>query len=279
MKQELIEQRKMALQYNEAVHDSWSSAYSPLQHLGVDWFVYSLFSLDQNSQTVGYQALCSNTEYLRIAMFQFEDNGKSFTEAIRQSPHNQYSYFLWPNAVQCPLIQTICDNFMVPKGITVYLRKDNFVQGWSFGSTGTSAVPRVITDQTVAPFLAFIRKFNTTQENNKLMKTIPFVNYPVQFDMSYSLYSPDLIRNFNNSISEEKSALHLSEREWQCLRGMSQGKPMKLIAYELGIGQRTVETHLNNIRKKTGTSSKLGLIDLFWRSRNKGEFLPWTQNF
>ncbi|KTD66705.1 LuxR family transcriptional regulator [Legionella steelei] len=54
---------------------------------------------------------------------------------------------------------------------------------------------------------------------------------------------------------------YFSKRESQCLHLTVRGKPAKQVAIELGISQRTVEEHLNNIKFKLGVFSKAELID------------------
>lgn len=55
----------------------------------------------------------------------------------------------------------------------------------------------------------------------------------------------------------------LTPRELQCLAPLSTGKTAKEIARILNIGPRTVETHINNIRLKTGCQNKSELVIWF----------------
>jgi DNA-binding CsgD family transcriptional regulator len=52
----------------------------------------------------------------------------------------------------------------------------------------------------------------------------------------------------------------LSNREWEVVKLLLQGKSNKLIAYPLGISDRTVEFHLKNIYAKFQVSSRIELI-------------------
>jgi len=52
----------------------------------------------------------------------------------------------------------------------------------------------------------------------------------------------------------------LSNREWEVLQLVLQGKSNKLIAFSLGISVRTVEFHLKNIYAKFQVSSRIELI-------------------
>jgi DNA-binding CsgD family transcriptional regulator len=55
---------------------------------------------------------------------------------------------------------------------------------------------------------------------------------------------------------------YLSKREIECLKLTIKGYTAKRIGQELTISYRTVEDYLNNIKMKTGTSSKAELIEL-----------------
>ncbi|MCS6906950.1 MAG: helix-turn-helix transcriptional regulator [Anaerolineales bacterium] len=52
----------------------------------------------------------------------------------------------------------------------------------------------------------------------------------------------------------------LTNREWEVLKLLLQGKANKRIAWELGISERTVEFHLKNIYAKFGVSSRIELV-------------------
>lgn len=52
----------------------------------------------------------------------------------------------------------------------------------------------------------------------------------------------------------------LSPRETEVLRGVLEGKPNKVIAFELGISARTVDVYRANVMTKTGAASFLQLV-------------------
>ena len=52
----------------------------------------------------------------------------------------------------------------------------------------------------------------------------------------------------------------LSEREREVLDGLVAGKPNKIIAYDLGISQRTVESHRAAIMERVGARSVPELV-------------------
>ena len=63
----------------------------------------------------------------------------------------------------------------------------------------------------------------------------------------------------------------LSDREWEVIRQLLQGKSNKIIALSLDISISTVEFHLNNIYAKLEVSSRLELILVLWKATGKVE--------
>lgn len=273
MNSDLLGQRKEALHYNQEKVCVWTSFCEPLKsYLDVDWVIRTLFYLDSQDQALGYKSISTNIDYATVYMFRFMDNGRSFTQAIKEAPFGAYSYFLWPSGDDCILIQAICQEFTIPRGLVVYKRDKECIEGWSFGSKNSRGIPNIITQESVSPFLDFIRHFDTEQSSNHLLTLPPFVSYPQPFDMSYRKPHGQ-IENFKACINSNKFRLNvgersisLSKREWECLSEMAQGKTYKGVANALSIGHRTVETYLNQIREKTGIPSKHKLIDYFLNS-------------
>ena len=62
--------------------------------------------------------------------------------------------------------------------------------------------------------------------------------------------------DFLNAISP----VEFSVRERECMRLLAKGYTHKMIAKELSISPRTVETYLNHVKKKTGANSKGDLV-------------------
>lgn len=72
--------------------------------------------------------------------------------------------------------------------------------------------------------------------------------------------SSELIRNFlmeksSAQISSDKEDYHLTNKEWQILKMMREGKHLKLIAQQTNTTYETVRTHIKRIYKKLGVMS------------------------
>lgn len=83
--------------------------------------------------------------------------------------------------------------------------------------------------------------------------------------------SPKAAARLMREISAPESPEKLTERETDVLRSLAQGKANKEIAVELGIGAKTVKSHVSNILSKLGVASRtqaalyaasIGLVDL-----------------
>ncbi len=61
----------------------------------------------------------------------------------------------------------------------------------------------------------------------------------------------------------------LSRREDEVLRFLIQGKPNKVIAHEMSLSTKTVETHRAHIMRKLGVNSLAGLV---WMALTSGEY-------
>jgi DNA-binding CsgD family transcriptional regulator len=65
--------------------------------------------------------------------------------------------------------------------------------------------------------------------------------------------------NLKRKITMEQSP-RLSDREWQVVKLLLQGKSNKMIASSLGVSKRTIEFHLKNIYAKFQVSTRLELV-------------------
>ena len=84
------------------------------------------------------------------------------------------------------------------------------------------------------------------------------ITIPGKFDVAPKLFYPN---EFNRSgFLNSLSPIEFTSRELDCIRLLTKGYTQKMIAKELTISPRTVETHLNHIKDKTATNSKDELV-------------------
>jgi two-component system, NarL family, response regulator LiaR len=60
----------------------------------------------------------------------------------------------------------------------------------------------------------------------------------------------------NGAVSEQAAGPHLTPRELEVLAQLARGRANKAIAFELGVSERTVKTHVSNILAKLGFTDR-----------------------
>lgn len=93
-------------------------------------------------------------------------------------------------------------------------------------------------------------------ENNEIVGAKFF------FTLPYVIENKDQDNNMKVIFESKSGFFNLSKREIQCITFMQSGKTMKEIALHLGVSPRTVEHHINNIKKKTNLKYKSQLMSL-----------------
>jgi DNA-binding CsgD family transcriptional regulator len=264
-----IAQEKETLQYNRQSHDSMVDLCKPLKDcFNIDWFVRSTLLLNSNDECISVQTLVTDHKYLEIVLFNPDNNEIHFTQAIKATPVNSHSYFLFQNGEGCPFRKMLCQGLSIAKGLVIYERYENRIESCGFASSALGQIPYAITEDSIKNFIAFKQYF----EEKKLLKAMspPFVEYNAPFDMSYRGCEVSTLEKFKSSIESKSFTLNfkgqsffLSKREWECLSQLARGKTYKEIANFFAISSRTVETHLNNIKDKTGFSYRSDLIAIF----------------
>lgn len=71
----------------------------------------------------------------------------------------------------------------------------------------------------------------------------------------------------NKNVIINGNIVRITEKEKLCLECMSQGYSIKTIAKKLLLSPRTVETHMNHIKQKTGLCFKHDLLNIFEQLR------------
>ena len=66
--------------------------------------------------------------------------------------------------------------------------------------------------------------------------------------------------------------IKLSNREAECMQQLMYGRPIKVIARNLSLSPRTVESYLNTVKMKLNTSS---LLELVCKIDNKDQIISW----
>ena len=84
--------------------------------------------------------------------------------------------------------------------------------------------------------------------------------------------SPQKSRANQFMLISHQHSIRLSAREAECVQHLMYGKPIKVIARDLRLSPRTVESYLNTVKMKLNTKS---LLELVCKIDNKDMVLSW----
>ena len=80
----------------------------------------------------------------------------------------------------------------------------------------------------------------------------------------------DIYHSFRNKqnyfVDIDGQIIRLTARQAECLTHLSMGKMIKQISNTLNCSSRTIEDHINLLKRKLGVYSTAELIDCFWRN-------------
>ena len=75
-----------------------------------------------------------------------------------------------------------------------------------------------------------------------------------------------IVTQNNYYLTIGNQTIRLTARQAECLTHLSMGKTIKQIASMLSCSSRTIEDHINLLKRKLGVYSTAELIDFFWRN-------------
>ena len=188
---------------------------------------------------------------------------------------HRFTYTLWPKTPTDHPSMQLHFNAGYWNGMDVFYKGEDYLELWWFSRQLNSDN---YTDEegfycrnteTLTKFILYFKKYSAQLlgEFNKK----DFAVFEKGFDFSTAEFIPEeynRISHFlqelsNKALTINGSVVKFSPREIECLKYLGLGKTAKETAKTLVISPRTVETHLKNIKLKTGYSSKSDLIKLF----------------
>ncbi|GEM_PF-621338 len=245
-------------------------------HLKISHFCYIRSFLD------GTHLLLSNdSQWIETFYLNFYDDG-----AFHNIPANYQSGFVLWSTVHNQVTFNACrENFNIAHGITIIENKKDYCEFYCFGTTKDNpgiANFYLSNLDLLSRFNAFFKEQANLLIEKAYADRVILPHCHSVSEETVSLEDPNAInlrRAFLNAISCRRyyldgiySDVYVTARELDCLNLITLGKSTKQISSVLDLSSRTVETHLNAIKKKLNVATKAGLI------KKSLEYNPYKPN-
>lgn len=182
-------------------------------------------------------------------------------------------YTLWTGLPDNEVLSGYFKNNMWNGLIYSLKNNENYIDLFSFSSTienkhvnNLYINNKDIIKKVVIIFKNEIHKNLPLGDDKFLLKTHDRKNLSVD---NTSLISSEMIDNFYKQtkvgryyFNMEGLEFYLTRMEFMCLTLMSQGNSIKEVANKCSISPRTVESHVNSIKLKTGQTNRCGIISI-----------------
>ena len=179
-------------------------------------------------------------------------------------------YFLWKKfeSATSPFFVEARERYNIANGITLIKYFTNYVELYYFGTAKNNTTAPEIYESNIDQFERFILYFKNN--GRKLLKfaddnaikientAIDIPSYDAVFNKRYPLFSD--LGEFRFTYRKGKENLFLSEQETKCIAYIIRQFSMREIADMLKRSPKTIEAHINNIKRKLNCSSRQSLV-------------------
>ena len=249
--------------------------WSPLgKNFGINFFGYRRFLPDGSSLGIASQDTWNQyyaAHFLGTLIPLYEE------EIQRVSANKEEVFFrVGKTRENCSYEQALGDQGLW-NSFAIYLKNHNHIEGFYFTAEVKTPKDLNVYVNNLDPLKLFATHFSqkmaplmdTAQKSDLYHPTIAKENYVQKSSKRTPQSVDDMIQSLN--IEEFQLPVGgenviISLREFQCLFLMSKGQTFKEIGKSLDLSPRTVESYINNLKSKTGTSSKSELIKLYFKS-------------
>jgi DNA-binding CsgD family transcriptional regulator len=184
-----------------------------------------------------------------------------FEDHLKGLKLNQPHIYLWPTKANSPLLAAL-KSFEIWNGCNIYITNKEYIEVFSFAS----AVENINLQNYCINHFDLLKGFIVSFKHEMLSelgclrkenKIIADVAFPDQLREK-----PSVMGESYFSFTKKPKKIRLNDRvilslkECQCVHLLLAGNTAKEIASQLYLSPRTVETHLNNVKDKTGSSTK-----------------------
>jgi DNA-binding CsgD family transcriptional regulator len=270
-----------ALEYNNSVAESVLALCNPLfSNFGITMFGYAHFLNDGT-----YLDLSTDTKWQSHYIEHFAAS-PFIGQYIKDIYKNRVKYALWnnsPNAVPDKIFKKfIVDScgFDIWHGFTIYKYYEESIEAWHFATTKdnykiTSFYINYI--HLLEHFILYFRdRASAIIDVSDASRLVVLKNRSLLDDVSSEFYKKEAdnkIKEFIEGTHVKKyhlnvkgATVHLSPREVECMVHLSESKSTKEIASLMDLSPRTIETHVENVKRKLGCDRRSKLIETFSES-------------
>ncbi|HVV69178.1 MAG TPA: helix-turn-helix transcriptional regulator [Patescibacteria group bacterium] len=177
-----------------------------------------------------------------------------------KDPSQKSYFYLWSEALSQPVVSSAYNNFGMANGIT-FVHKINLITEY-FTYTSMRENHQAISFylnnlDALRSFAAYFKEKanNLAWSMEKKLIVPPSDHYPLEIN-SNLVYKDTFDKNPNLN----KTELHLTLKEIECIKYLRKSLTVKEIAKALSLSPRTVEDRLNMIREKLGCYRKSNII-------------------
>lgn len=238
----------------------------PLEKLGITFCTY--IRIDENGKKI---YLSNNGSWVEHYY-----QHKLYTSSLFEMNPGQYQsgYLLWPSESNLAVFKHGVEYFNTANGITFIDKRNGMTEFYLFSGKASNIWLNTFYINNVDVLKRFIAYFkekslrcivelernNMFVVNPDIIKAHNIEKYFIPASIKQSLC--DFEQEFNGAaLKNIKNEFYsLAKREKECLYYLTKGKSAKQTAAILSLSPRTIETYLDNIRRKTNSVNKLDLL-------------------
>jgi DNA-binding CsgD family transcriptional regulator len=260
---------KSAFLFSTSITHKIKEICSPLQnYLDINYFNYLKLFNDCSFIT----ATNGHENFIEMYFESIKTQDPQFIEALKTTSLGESHFYLWPTTFlynKLPPIKSLQNEYNIWQGSSIIYNKETYFEIFSFAFNKQSDNKAQFYCKNFQTLIKFANHFkiqaaDLLDDRNKDKIAL----YPEKFDFAYTennntnQFIAELDKNFGLR-SPNGNFIHLTKREFESLKLISNNKTVKEAAQLLELSPRTVEAYINNMKMKLGINYKNQLIDLF----------------
>lgn len=237
--------------------------------------VFAYFRFFNNGS---YLYLCNRLDWVQFCLENIHSNENTLLgQELSHVPADNYHCFLWPTVKTDVLMAALYD-FNIWNGLSIFKHGPDSIELWGFAADRQTENIQDFYIENIELLKDFTAIFNLnaseiiSPHNSHLARYKDFKEQPY-----LDVYNRKKINEFiqatpikKRPIITDKGEFFLSTKELKCLNLLASGSTAKKIALNLHVSARTIEKHLENIKRKIDVLDKFDMIKIY-----KDSVLTW----